>query len=308
MKEYQAEFIRNVGLFSHGGAGKTSLAEALLFQSGAITRLGKVEEGTTTTDYDPDEVKRHISVSTALAPCEWQGHKVNVLDTPGYADFVGEVVQAMRVVDGAVILVDAVSGLEVGTETSWQEAEKNGVARIFFINKMERENANFETTFQSLRNRFGKGVVPLQAPIGSQQNFKGVVDLLTMTAITDDGTSQEISGEIREVADRYREMLVETVVEIDDDLINKYLEGEEISVDELKKALRTGVRDRAIYPVMCGSALANRAIAPVLDAIVAYIPNPLEIVVHTADGETSPGELNNKNKLAALVWKTVSDP
>ncbi len=309
MKEYQAEQIRNVGLFSHGGAGKTSLAEAMLFRSGAISRLGKVEEGSTTTDYDPDEIKRHISVSTALAPCEWQGHKVNVLDTPGYADFVGEVVQAMRVVDGAIILLDAVSGLEVGTETAWQEAEKNGVPRLFFLNKMERENSNFENALQSLRTRFGKGVVPLQIPVGSQQNFKGVVDLLTMTVVTDDkGAALEATGELRDAAQSYRDSLVETVVEMDDELINKYLEGEEISVEELQRALRAGVKSRALFPVLCGSALTNRAVAPLLDAIVSYVPSPLEASVRTEGGDVTAQLLADKGQMAALVWKTVSDP
>ncbi|HEX2988839.1 MAG TPA: elongation factor G [Chloroflexota bacterium] len=309
MKEYQAEKIRNVGLFSHGGAGKTSLAEAMLFQSGAITRLGKVEEGSTTTDYDPDEIKRHISVSTALAPCEWQGHKLNVLDTPGYADFVGEVVQTMRVVDGALILVDAVSGLEVGTETAWQEAEKNGVPRMFFVNKMERENANFDTVLQALRTRFGKGVVALQIPIGSQQNFSGVVDLISMTVIGEGKEPpKEVTGDLRDAAQAQRDALIETVVEVDDELINKYLEGEEISVEEIQRALKSGVQSRSLFPVMCGSALANRAITPVLDAMVSYVPSPLESTVRTTNGDVPAKELAGKNQLAALVFKTVSDP
>ncbi len=309
MKEYQAEQIRNVGLFSHGGAGKTSLAEAMLFQSGAISRLGKVEEGSTTTDFDPDEIKRHISVSTALAPCEWQGHKVNILDTPGYADFVGEVVQTMRVVDGAVILLDAVSGLEVGTETAWQEAERNGVPRMFFINKMERENANFDTSLQGLRTRFGKAVVPLQIPVGSQASFKGIVDLLSMTVLTEEkGAPQEIPAELRDVAQSHRDSLVETVVELDDELINKYLEGEEISVEELRRALAVGVKSKAVFPVLCGSALANRAVSQLLDALVAYMPSPLDATVRTEDGEMPVKQLADKGQLAALVWKTVSDP
>ncbi len=309
MKEYQAERIRNVGLFSHGGAGKTSLAEAMLFQSGAITRLGKVEEGSTTTDFDPDEIKRHISVSTGLAPCEWQDHKINVLDTPGYADFVGEVVQTMRVVDGAVILLDAVSGLEVGTETAWQEADRNGVSRMFFVNKMDRENANFDNSLQSLRARFGKGVVPLQIPVGSQQNFKGVVDLLTMTVLAGDKDSPaEIPAELRDAARNQRDALIEAVVELDDELINKYLEGEELTLDELRRALATGVKAKAIFPVLCGSALTNRAVSPLLDAISAYFPTPVEVTVRTADGDLPVKQLVDKGQFAALVWKTVSDP
>lgn len=309
MKEYQAEQIRNIGLFSHGGAGKTSLAEAVLFQSGAINRLGKVEEGSTTTDYDPDEIKRRISVSTALAPCEWAGHKLNVLDTPGYADFIGEVVQAMRVVDGALILIDAVSGLEVGTETAWREAEKNGVSRMLFVNKMERENANFETALQGLRTRFGSKVVAIQVPAGSQQNFKGVVDLLTMKVHTDGKAAPEdATGELRDFAQGYRDTLVETVVELDDALLNKYLEGEEVTEEELRGALRTGVVNKAIFPVMCGSALANKAIDAAMDALVAYMPNPLEVVVRTTDGDVPVGKLVDQGKQASLVWKTISDP
>ncbi len=296
MKEYQAEQIRNIGLFSHGGAGKTSLAEAVLFQSGAINRLGKVEEGSTTTDYDPDEIKRRISVSTALAPCEWAGHKLNVLDTPGYADFIGEVVQAMRVVDGALILIDAVSGLEVGTETAWREAEKNGVSRMLFVNKMERENANFETALQGLRTRFGSKVVAIQVPAGSQQNFKGVVDLLTMKVHTDGKAAPEdATGELRDFAQGYRDTLVETVVELDDALLNKYLEGEEVTEEELRGALRTGVVSKAIFPVMCGSALANKAIDAAMDALVAYMPNPLEVVVRTTDGDVPVGKLVDRD-------------
>ena len=309
MKEYQAEQIRNIGLFSHGGAGKTSLAEAMLFQSGTITRLGKVEEGSTTADYDPDEIKRRISVSTSMAPCEWQGHKLNVLDTPGYADFIGEVVEGMRVVDGALILIDAVSGLEVGTETAWREAEKNGVSVMFFINKMERENANFDTSLQGLQTRFGNKVVALQVPVGSQQNFKGVVDLLNMKVYTDDKAAPEdAAGELRDFAQGYRDTLVETAVELDDQLINKYLEGEEVTEEELRRAVRTGVQTRALFPVLCGAALANKAIAPVLDALAAYMPNPLEINVRTVDGAVPVRKLIDQGKQASLVWKTISDP
>jgi elongation factor G len=309
MKEYQAEQIRNIGLFSHGGAGKTSLAEALLFQSGAINRMGKVEEGSTTTDYDPDEIKRRISVSTALAPCEWQGHKVNVLDTPGYADFVGEVVQTMRVVEGALILLDAVSGLEVGTETAWQQAEKNSVARMFYVNKMDRDNANFDATVEALRHRFGTKVVPLQIPIGSQQNFQGVVDLLTMTARTDDkGTSQPVPEDLQDQAQAQREALVEVAVEMDDELINKYLEGEEISNEELTGAIRRAVQARELFPVLCGAALSNKGIAPLLDAIVDFMPDPLQASIQTVDGPVPARDLIEKSKLGALVWKTVSDP
>jgi elongation factor G len=309
MKEYQAEQIRNIGLFSHGGAGKTSLAEAMLFQSGAITRLGKVEEGSTTTDYDPDEIKRRISVSTSLAPCEWHGHKINILDTPGYADFIGEVVEAMRVVDGALILVDAVSGLEVGTENAWREAEKNLVSRMFFVNKMERENANFDLALEGLRTRFGNRVVAIEMPVGSQQNFTGIVELLTMKVYADDKAEpQDATGEVRDLAQGYRDRRVEAVVELDDELINKYLEGEEVTIEELRGVIRKGVQSRELFPVLCGAALANRAIASALDALVAYMPSPIEATALTTSGEVPVRKLAEQGKQAALVWKTISDP
>jgi elongation factor G len=309
MKEYQAEQIRNVGLFSHGGAGKTSLAEAMLFQSGAINRMGRVEEGTTTTDYDPDEIKRTISVSTAVAPCEWRGHKINVLDTPGYADFVGEVVQSMRVVEGAIILLDAVSGLEVGTETAWQQADKNAVARMFFINKMDRDNANFDATLEGLRNRFGSKVVPLQFPIGAQQNFQGVVDLISMVARTDEkGSPQPIPDNLKEQAQALRDTLIEAAVEMDDELITKYLEGEEFTQEELTGAIRRAVQARELYPVLCGAALSNKAIAPLLDSISAFLPDPTQAMVQAENGMVPAEDLIGKGKLTALVWKTISDP
>ncbi len=183
MKQYPAERIRNVGLFSHGGAGKTSLAEAFLFVSGATSRLGSAPDGTTASDYDPDEIKRGMSISTSVIPVEWEDTKINFLDVPGYADFLGEVHAAMRVVDGAVILVDASAGVEVGTEQIWRLANQYNLPRLLFVNKMNRENADFPRTLASLREAFGKRVAPIQFPIGSDKTFRGVVDLLSNTAM-----------------------------------------------------------------------------------------------------------------------------
>src|SRR5947209_5169495 len=194
MKEYPTDRIRNVALVSHQGTGKTSLVEAMLYDSGAITRLGKVEEGNTVSDWDPDEVKHHISINTSVAPVEWQGHKINLIDTPGYADFIGEVKEGLRVADAVLLVVSAVDGLQVGTELTWQYADDRNLAKIVFVNKMERENANYENVVEQLRERFGKRVVPVEIPIGREQSFSGVVDILRNKAHSYvGGKSSEIS-------------------------------------------------------------------------------------------------------------------
>src|SRR3954451_17535926 len=223
MKEYAPAQLRNVGLFSHGGAGKTTLSEALLFKTGAITRMGSVEDGNTTMDFDPEELKRTMSVSLAVAPLEWQGHKINLLDTPGYADFYGEVSEAVRVSDGALILVDGVAGPQVGTDAVWRRTAD--LPRLIVVNKMDRENADYRTVLDTLRERYGKGVVPLTFPIGKADSFSGVVDLLEGKAYTA-GTQgpQDVPAAEQPTIDELREMLVESACELDDDLINKYLE------------------------------------------------------------------------------------
>src|SRR5262245_26902314 len=205
MKSYSAEQIHNVVLISHGGAGKTSLAEALLYVSGAITRLGRVEEGNTVSDYDVDEIKRHTSVSTSLVPVEWDGQKVNVLDTPGYADFFGEVAGAVRVADAALVVVDTASGVQVGTELVWRKADQQDLPRAIFLNKMERENANFDRALEDLRRAFGKTVVPLTAPLGSEQAFRGVVDLVSMQAYGEGKATEPLDDASRAQAETYRE-------------------------------------------------------------------------------------------------------
>src|SRR5438093_3056918 len=241
MKSYAPAAIRNIGLFGHGGAGKTSLAEALLLRSGAINRLGRIDEGTTTTDYDPDEVKRKMSVSAALAPLEWGDAKVNIVDAPGYADFLGEVIQAMRVVEAGVVVVDAVSGVQVGTDAAWRQADRQELARFVFVNKMERENADFGRVIDQLRGKYGTGVVPLTVPIGAEGGFKGVADLVSQQALLDDRAEpapvpNEAEGDVA----RYREMLMESVAELDDDLLTKYLEEGELSEDEIHQGIRDG--------------------------------------------------------------------
>ncbi|MFN0073335.1 MAG: elongation factor G [Chloroflexota bacterium] len=295
----------NVALVSHGGAGKTSLTEALLFRSGAVTRLGKVEDGSTTTDFDPDELKRHMSVSLALAPLTWRNCQINLIDTPGYADFFGEVVEATRAADAVIVVIDGVSGIQVGTEAAWRQANKLDLPRLIFVNKLERENADYETVITALRDRYGTGIVPLTIPIGKEHDLHGIAEILHRRAYLDGGEASAPSGALAEEIERYREMLVEAVSEQDDDLLAKYLEGEEISDDELSEGLAQAVRAGKLVPVLCGTAIPPRGIESLLDAIVDHLPDASQAHVRMEDGSIkSPSEL----PFAGLVIKSISDP
>ena len=311
MKEYKTEQIRNVVLLGHGGTGKTSLAEAALFSSGGVSRLGKVDDGSTTSDFEPDEVKRKISISLALAPCEWAGHKINLIDTPGYADFVGEVKSGIRAADIGAIVVDAVSGVQVGTEMAWMHAEQARLPRVFFVNRMDRENANFEQAVSQLQARFGKGIAPLMLPIGSQDSFSGVVHVAENKAYAGDkGAPGEVPGDMAAAVASAREQLVEAVAEADDDLLNKYLEGEEISEAEITAALKKGMAAGVVYPVFVGSAAKNIGISKFLDALVADCPSPGDMAAQTAKNNGGEEELkaDAAGPLAAFVFKTSADP
>jgi elongation factor G len=318
MKAYTTAQLRNVGLFSHGGAGKTSLAEALLFASKAVNRMGRIDEGNTVTDYDPDEQKRRISVQLAVAPLEWGDCKINLIDVPGYAEFSGEVKAAMSVADTAVLLLDASAGVEVGTEQAWKSAGERGVARIVFINKMERENADFNKALQSAQAVLGRKVTALQVPIGSQQNFRGIVDLLEMKAYvyepgsqTGTFTTAEVPADMREDAQRRRDALIEQIAESDDDLTMKYLEGEELTPDEIILGLKAGLRSGNLVPVFSGSGTANIGVTQLLDALVAYAPSPIEAgpiqATNPVTGKEITLEPSESSPLAALVFKTVRD-
>lgn len=307
MKEFKCEKIRNVSIVSHGGAGKTSLTEALLFNSGAVNRLGKVDDGSSTTDFEPEEIKRKVTISTALALCEWKNHKINVLDTPGYADFVAEVKGALRAADNVLVTLCAAAGIEVETEKVWQYAEELNLPRIAFINKMDRENADFDSVVDSLRTKFGSGIVPLQLPIGSEQTFKGIVDLVSMKAYAP--ALMEIPEDMLQKAQSARQALVEAAAESDDDLLAKYLEGEELSEDEIRLGLVKGIGQAAIFPVLCGSAYKNIGIVPALDAIVDYLPSPENRVVKGQHPLTkTAGERKGTDPFSALVFKTTADP
>jgi len=302
MKEYAPAQLRNVGLFSHGGAGKTTLSEALLFRAGAISRMGSVGDGNTTTDFDPEELKRQMSVSLAVAPLEWQGHKINLVDSPGYADFYGEVTEAARVVDGALILVDGVAGPQVGTDAVWKRTAH--LPRLVIINKLDRENAEYRRVLDTLRARYGSGVVPLSFAIGAADSLNGVVDLLENKAyLTGSQSPQPVPASEQQTVAQLRELLVESACELDDDLINKYLEGETITNEELVRAIRVGVRDKKLFPVLAAAGGGSIGLDPILGAIAQLLPSPVEVDATLANGSV----LHANEKLAALVFKTVSD-
>jgi len=310
MQQYGLENIGNVVLLSHSGAGKTSASEAMLFTAGAIKRLGKVEDGATTSDYDPDEVKRQISINLSLLPCPWKGAKINLIDTPGYSDFVGEVKAAIRVSEGAVIMVCAASGVEVGTEQVWSYCEEAELPRLIFINKMDRENADFYKTVGQIQSRFGSKCLPLQLPIGAQDSFEGIVDLLTMkSCIGSQAKETEFPSSLQTQADSFREKLVEAAAEVDDKLIEKYLEGEPLSLEELGDGLRQAVVTGRVVPILTGSALQNIGSISLLDAIHDYLPSAKEReVVIVADSAKQTIEPSQDAPLAALVFKTSADP
>jgi len=311
MEQYGLETIRNLALVSHCGAGKTSIAEAMLFTAGTISRLGKVDDGTTTSDYDPDEVKRKISLNLAMLPCLWKGAKINLIDTPGYSDFVGEVKAAIRVSEGAIIVVCAASGVEVGTEQVWSYSDEDNLPRLIFINKMDRENADFYRIVDELQSKFGSKCLPLQLPVGAQSDFQGLVDLLTMKSyIGSPAKEAEIPSSLKTKVDSFREKLVEAVAEIDDKLLEKYLGGEELSLEELGNGLRQGVVTGKIVPILVGSAIQDIGVVPLLDAIHSYLPSPKERDVVIVDDSGKQGTMvpSQEAPLAALVFKTSADP
>ncbi|HLZ56591.1 MAG TPA: elongation factor G [Ktedonosporobacter sp.] len=302
MKVYRAEQIRNVALISHVGAGKTSLVDAALFDSGAVTRQGKVDEGTSVSDYDPDELKRRMSLNAKVLPVEWKNHKINFIDTPGYADFVGEVKAGLRVADAALVVVTAEKGVEVGTELTWQFADERNLPRMVLVNKLDRENTSFDQALESLRNQFGIKVVPLQIPIGEQANFKGVVDLVSQKGYTFEGGNkvQEIAVP-PDLADRistYREQLIESAVESDDEIMEKFLEGEDLTDAEVLAVVKKGTSSGQLIPVLCGSSNKNIGVQTLLDAIVDYLPSA---------ADTCPDDVKALgNNMSMFVFKTAA--
>ncbi|HYO30673.1 MAG TPA: elongation factor G, partial [Thermomicrobiales bacterium] len=296
-------------------AGKTSLVEALLFDTKATTRLGRVEEGNTVTDFDPDEIKRRISVCASVAPLEWRETKINLIDTPGYADFVGELHSSLRVCDAAVLVVDAAAGVEVGTEMAWRLVAERNLPRLVFVNKLDRDNADFDRALDSCRSSFGKAVAPIQFPVGHDKGFKGIVDLLSEEAFcfhdnADGGFDTiEVPAELEERCRGYRKQLVEAIAEHNEELMVRYLEDDAISNEELRSELTNCVRDGTVIPVLCGAALGNRGMQPLLDAIVDLLPSAAETdAAGTLTGATVPLDADPNGPLVALAFKTQADP
>jgi elongation factor G len=311
VKSYPTENIRNVVLVGHGGAGKTSLAEAMLFRTGAVTRMGKVTDGNTVTDFDEEEHRRGISVSTALAPLEWDGCKINILDAPGYADFVGEMRAAMRVADLALFVVSGVEGIEVQTQEAWRYAEELDLPRMIVVNKLDRENSSFRTTLDALRDTFGKGCAPLNLPLGREHDFHGVISVIDVAAFaygpSGTFTEQDVPEERRARVDEVRTDLLDSVAETDDDLLERYLEGGEITREEIVAGIHEGVDNARIYPVLCSAATKLIGIDRILDVIVKAGPSPLERPpIEGVDGQAR--EAKPDGPMSALVFKTMSDP
>jgi elongation factor G len=317
MKVYSGSEIRNVAVVGHNDTGKTTLVSQLLFNAGATTRMGRVEDGTTSTDFDPDEIERKHSISAAVAFAEWKDTKINLLDTPGFGIFIMEAKGAMRVADAAALVVSGVTGVEVTTEKVWKFAEEFALPRLVIVNKLDRERSSFTRTLDALQKKFGKNVVPIQLPIGEEKDFKGIIDLVTMKALlyATDGSgkyeTKDIPAELATEAGEWREKLIEKVAEGDDTLMEKFFEQGGLSTEELLDGLKREVAHHQIYPVLVASASHNIGGHAILDAFVSLLPSPVEVA--TIDGTNAKGEKVTFDRRpeafpAALVFKTFSDP
>lgn len=317
-RQHPLELYRNIGIIAHIDAGKTTTTERILFYTGKTHRIGSVDDGTTVTDWMAQERERGITIVSAAVSAEWNGYQINIIDTPGHIDFTAEVQRSLRVLDGGVVVFDAVQGVEPQSETVWRQADRYNVPRICFVNKMDRVGASYKRTIESIQDRLGANPIAMQLPIGSEANFKGVIDLLELKATIWDDTlgldqfSTAIPEDLLPRATQLREQLVERIAELDDDLTLKFCEGSSISNEELKKALRKGVINGKITPVFCGTSLRNKCVQPLLDAIVDYLPSPLDIppVVGTnpRNNEQIVREAEDDAPMSALVFKIVTDP
>lgn len=316
MKSFSPERIRNIVLLGHQGSGKTTLAEALLYISGEVTRMGSVQEGNTICDFEPEEIKKAISVSVALAPFEWKEHKINLLDAPGYADFIGEAQAAIRVADAAILVISAVDGIQVQHEALWRLAKNAGIPRFVFVNKLDRERADFHAVLNSLTEKLGAGFAPVDLPLGEEHDFHGIVDVLSEKAYHYDSgassASSDMPADLQAEANRLHTRIVESVAETDDDMLERYLGGEELSPDEIAKGLHRGVCEGTVFPVMVGSASKLIGLDRLADLIVEMAPSPVErgSLVGTKPGTPEPVErtISPGEPLSAFVFKTISDP
>ena len=311
MKEYTTEFIRNIALVSHSSAGKTMWAEAFLHFSGATTRLGRIEDGTSISDFEEEEIRRGISLSTGVIPVEYKDHKLNFLDTPGYNDFIGEMISALRVSDGAVVVVDSVAGAEVGTEIAWSYCDRFNIPRFVLINKMDRDNADFQKALGTVQQLSDVRLLPVELPWGEKQDFHGVIDLLSMKAYAGEGTTAaDIPTELQEEAEVAHNELIEAAAEGEDELLMKYLEGETLDAKEILRGLVAVFRSGSYIPVFVSSGTAEIGLAPILEAIINLMPSPADVPPVTASGKTSDVELSasDSGPLAIYAWKTTADP
>ena len=315
--------IRNIGFIAHIDAGKTTVTERVLFVTGRIHRVGEVDEGTTAMDWMPQEKERGITITAAATTAFWREHRVNIIDTPGHVDFTAEVERSLRVLDGGIVVLDAVAGVQSQSETVWRQANTYEVPRICFVNKMDRVGASYERTIESVRRRLGANPVALQLPIGEEAEFQGVIDLLGGVAMMyPDGGRRGSSGDVPQVVpvptdyeeeyERYRQSMIEKIVETDESLLIRYLEGEDIDADDLRKALRRATIERNLVPVLCGSATTSKGIHPLLDAIVDYLPSPQDIPavegIEPSTGETQLRYPDEDGDFAALAFKVATDP
>jgi elongation factor G len=311
MKEYSTQNIRNIALASHSGSGKTMLAEAMLYFTGALTRLGEINAGTTVSDFQDEEKRRGISISTSVVPVEYEGSKINILDTPGYTDFVGEVISSLRVADGVIIPVDSVAGAEVGTEIAWMYADEFELPRFIVINMMDRENANFQKALESVRQMTSLRLIPIQLPWGEKADFQGVIDILENKAYKGDGkTSEDVPADFQDQVEEIRMEIVEAAAEGNDELLMKYLDGESLSEEEILIGLKNAVKARTFAPVLVSSGTAMVGIAPLLKSILNLMPAPDEVAPAIAEGAKGEEVIEAKDAgpLAGYVWKTTADP
>lgn len=316
-KEYPIEKIRNIALIGHGGSGKTTLTEAILFTTGTVNRLGKVDDGSTVSDYHPDEIERKISINASLLHCDWQGHKINLLDTPGYSDFTGEVVCSLKVADAAVMLIKAVEGPEVGSEIVWNYCKENELPVLFIVNKLDNENADFEKSTSRMRERFGNDVTLFQFPLNPGFPFDSIVDVLRMKMYKyeRDGsgkyTEADIPVEVKSKAEALHEELVEKIAESDEKLLDKFVEAGTLPEEELTRGLKDAINSRKMFPVFCASSSLNIGVSPLLDSIVASVPSPKERGAIPATNKDTKAEVsvapNPAGQPALFVFKTVSE-
>ena len=317
MSKYEPNSLRNIAIVGHGATGKTSLCESLLFIAGKTDRPGRVDDGTSSMDFEPEEQKRRISISAATNFFEWEKHKITILDTPGDSNFAYDTRNCLRVADGAVVVIDAVGGVEFQTEKVWEYADEYKLPRIVFISRMDRERADYFTSVETIKSRLGKKATPVLLPIGKEDNFKGVIDLITKKALIFDGSSgayksADIPADMKDIVEKYRENMVEDIAESDEKLMDKYLDAGELSDDELKAGLKKGVMSLSLLPVACGSAVKNIGIAPFIDLVINALPSPVERGPVTGK---KPGKDEAETRMpeesapfSALVFKTIADP